>query len=121
MGIQRHPGGFVLVAVNVVDQHAYPNTPVGGFDDFVSEQTSDRVLMVHVVLNIETLLRQTCQQRAGREGVAAMTQQEYTGFAGMVGQRSTKLFPQRGGFAIVDHVGLFTAGYIGQTIENAHC
>ena len=70
VGIQRDPGVFVLVAVDVVDQHPHPDAAVGGLEDFVGEQAAHRVLVVHVVLNVEALLGHPGQQGTRREGVA---------------------------------------------------
>jgi hypothetical protein len=76
--------------------------------------------VVHVVLNIEALLREPRQQGAGREGIAAALEEKYSGFAGMIVDLATELLAEPGGVSIVDHVRPLTAGDVGQTIEKTH-
>jgi hypothetical protein len=120
MRIQTDPDVFILVAEDVVDQHADPYTAVGSLKYFDRSAAPNGMMEIHVILNIETLFRRSRQQCTRHEGIPTVRKKENAGFPGMIVQLGLKFPAQRGRLVVINHVRLGATGYVRQSIDERH-
>ncbi len=96
MRVECNPIIFSVAAVHVVDQQPDPNVPVRRLKQLVDQEVPHRVVVKHVVLDIDAAFGELRQAGPGDKRVAPMLEQQNTGLPTMrcdVGCEST---PQRG-------------------------
>ncbi len=74
VSVQRNPGFLTLVTVNIVDQHAHPHTAICRPQYLVCQQSAHRILVVHIVLQVDAFIGLPGKQGPGSEGITAMRQ-----------------------------------------------
>ncbi len=77
VSIQGGPYIVGVAAVDVVDEHTHPHSPVGRLDQLIDEQFPHRILVEHVVLHVDAAFGQTGQQGAPHEGIQSTDQQDH--------------------------------------------
>ena len=77
LGIQGGPYIVGVAVVDVVDEHTHPHSPVGRLDQLIDEQPPDRILVKHVVLDVDTALGYSDEKGAVHEGIQSTDQQDH--------------------------------------------